>query len=101
MFDQGSRRRAQGEGFPKYAKTLQEGDWDEGGSATPPAPIPNVKLAYLSSRTYGGYATTPLNPEPYAYESGFSVKWLIEGQLKGEAALNYDPGEGGRQDALA
>jgi hypothetical protein len=49
---------------------------------------------YLSSRTYGGWAKTRLNPEPYAYESGFSVKWLIEQQLKGEPALNYDPAKG-------
>ncbi len=56
--------------------------------------FPNLKLVYLSSRTYGGYAKTPLNPEPYAYESGFAVKWLIEQQLKGDAALNYDAGKG-------
>lgn len=56
--------------------------------------FPNVKLAYLSSRTYGGYATTSLNPEPYAFESGFSVKWLIEKQLAGEPELNYDPKKG-------
>ena len=30
---------------------------------------PNVKLVYLSSRTYGGYAITGLNPEPAAYDS--------------------------------
>ena len=42
---------------------------------------PNLRLAYLSSRIYAGYAQTALNPEPYAYESGFSVKWLIERQL--------------------
>ena len=50
-----------------------------------------MKLAYLSSRTYGGYATTPLNPEPYAYESAFAVKWLIKQQIKGDSALNCDP----------
>ena len=50
--------------------------------------FPNLKLVYLSSRTYGGYAKTPLNPEPYAYESGFSVKWLIEQQIQGDASLN-------------
>lgn len=80
------------QGFPAYAKTLQA------ELATIVRLLPerftNVKLAYLSSRTYGGYATTPLNPEPYAYESGFSVKWLIEGQLQGDAALNYDPAKG-------
>lgn len=56
--------------------------------------FPNLQLVYLSSRTYGGYARTPLNPEPYAYESGFAVKWLIEQQLKGDPALNFDPGKG-------
>lgn len=58
------------------------------------ARFPNLQLVYLSSRTYGGYARTPLNPEPYAYESGFAVKWLIEQQLNGDPALNFDPGKG-------
>jgi hypothetical protein len=80
------------DGFPKYAKTLQE----ELGRIVRllPARFPNVKLVYLSSRIYAGYATTPLNPEPYAYQSAFSVKWLIEGQIKGDAELNYDPAKG-------
>jgi len=42
---------------------------------------PNLQIVFLSSRAYGGYATTDLNPEPYAYESGFSVKWAIESQI--------------------
>ena len=42
---------------------------------------PNLRIVFLSSRTYGGLATTDLNPEPYAYESGFSVKWAIESQI--------------------
>ncbi|MEO5618170.1 MAG: hypothetical protein ABIS67_10395 [Candidatus Eisenbacteria bacterium] len=56
--------------------------------------LPNVKLAYFTSRIYAGYATTALNPEPYAYESGFVVKQLISAQIAGEDSLNYDPGGG-------
>jgi hypothetical protein len=84
-------------GFPKYVQTLQ-------AELTRivqilPKHFPNVKLVYLSSRTYGGWARgrngrPPGNSEPYSYESGFAVKWLIEQQLKGDAALDYDPGKG-------
>jgi hypothetical protein len=56
--------------------------------------FPNLALCYLSSRIYGGYATAALNPEPYAYEGGFAVKWLIEKQLKGDPELNFDPQRG-------
>jgi len=52
--------------------------------------FPNLQMVFLSSRIYGGYATTTLNPEPYAYESGFSVKWLIESQIR-----QMDTGETG------
>jgi lysophospholipase L1-like esterase len=71
--------------------------------------FPNLKLVYVSSRTYGGYATTPLNPEPYAYDSGFAVKWLIAdriaGRLKGPwvawGPYLWTDGERGRKDGLA
>ena len=43
---------------------------------------PNMRLAYFSSRIYAGYATTNLNPEPYAYESGFAVKWVVDAQVE-------------------
>jgi hypothetical protein len=56
--------------------------------------FPNLALAYLSSRIYAGYATTSLNPEPYAYESAFSVRWLIEAQIANDPNLNYDPVRG-------
>jgi Cu/Ag efflux protein CusF len=80
------------QGFPKYAEKLQ-GELEKIVHVLHER-FPNLKLVYLSSRTYGGYATTRLNPEPYAYESGFSVKWLIEQQLKGEPALNFNPDRG-------
>jgi hypothetical protein len=51
--------------------------------------LPNLRVAYLGSRIYGGWATTPLNPEPYAYESAFVVRWLIQDQLKA-SELNSD-----------
>ncbi len=56
--------------------------------------LPNLRLAYLTSRIYAGYATTSLNPEPYAYESGFAVKWLIEAQVSGDPSLNSNPNAG-------
>jgi len=58
------------------------------------ARFPNLQIAYLGSRIYGGYATTKLNPEPYAYEGAFAVRWLIQDQMKGSADLNYDPSKG-------
>jgi hypothetical protein len=58
------------------------------------ARFPNLRIAYLGSRIYAGYAATPLNPEPYAYESAFVVRWLIQGQIKGDAALSLDPAKG-------
>lgn len=56
--------------------------------------FPNLRVAYLGSRIYGGYATGNLNPEPYAYEGAFAVRWLIQDQIKGEKELRYDSAGG-------
>jgi hypothetical protein len=72
------------------------------------ARFPSLRVVYLSSRIYAGYATTRLNPEPYAYQSGFAVKWTIadriEGKLNG-AWLGWGPylwadGTRARRDGL-
>jgi hypothetical protein len=55
---------------------------------------PNLRIVFLSSRVYGGYATIDLNPEPYAYESGFSVKWAIESQINEMRGLPNNPQAG-------
>jgi hypothetical protein len=54
----------------------------------------NLRIAYLGSRIYSGWTTIPLNPEPYAYEGAFVVRWLIQDQIKGDPGLNFDPGKG-------
>ena len=59
--------------------------------------FPNLKLVYFSSRVYGGYSNgvgMPDNPEPYAYEVGFAVKWAIQDQINGNANLNYKSSNG-------
>jgi hypothetical protein len=70
--------------------------------------FPNLQLVYLSNRTYAGYATTSLNPEPYAYDSSFAVKWLVLQRANGKITgpwLGWGPylwtnGERGRKDGL-
>jgi hypothetical protein len=70
---------------------------------------PSLNLIYVSSRTYGGYATTTLSPEPFAYDSGFAVKWLVghaaDGHLKARPWVGWGPylwtnGTKGRSDGL-
>jgi hypothetical protein len=51
--------------------------------------FPNLRIAYLASRIYGGYSGGSLNPEPFAYESAFVARWLIQHQIAGDAELNY------------
>lgn len=58
--------------------------------------FPNIKVAYFSSRIYSGYSNgvNTINPEPYAFEDSFAVKWAIQEQLDGNPRLNFDPSKG-------
>jgi hypothetical protein len=56
---------------------------------------PNLRVAYLSSRTFGGWSGRESgSPEPFAYESGFGTRWVVQSQLAGDAQLNFDPARG-------
>lgn len=58
--------------------------------------FPNLTLAYFSSRFYAGYSNgvSTVNPEPYAYEVSFAVKWAIQDQINGVNNLNYKSSNG-------
>ncbi len=53
----------------------------------------NLHIIYVSSRSYGGYSDIRAS-EPSSYNSGFSVKWLIEDQINGDLSINYDISKG-------
>jgi hypothetical protein len=55
--------------------------------------FPNPQIAYLSSRIYAGYATSTLNPEPYAYGSAFSVRGVIQDQQSGQGGIDHRSGQ--------
>jgi PKD domain len=59
------------------------------------AKYPNLKLAYLSCRTRS-YDTNAadLNPEPFAFETAFADKWIIQDQINGLNNLNYNSSNG-------
>lgn len=56
---------------------------------------PNARQVFISPRIYGGFANVAgnsLNKEPFAYELGFSIKWLINAQIQEIRDQNYsDP----------
>ena len=84
--------------FPKHAKQLQ--DSLVKSLANLKQKFPNLRIVYLSSRIYAGYATTGLNPEPYAYEEAFTMRWLIQDQIAGKPELNFDAAKGAVKSPL-
>lgn len=51
----------------------------------------NTKQLFLHSRIYAGYATTNLNPEPFAYEYAFATRMFIEAQISQVRTGQIDP----------
>jgi hypothetical protein len=43
----------------------------------------NVKVVYISSRSYGGWSDGNASPEPWAYEDAFAVKMAVHRQVVG------------------
>ena len=78
--------------FPKHAERLRDDLIGILNGAR--KRYPNLRIAYLSSRIYGGYASSPLNPEPYAYESVYAVRWVIRAQMQDDPRLNMDEAKG-------
>jgi hypothetical protein len=48
---------------------------------------PNVRIAYLSSRSYGDYNGEQRGTG--AYQQAFAVKWLIQDQINGDSRLGF------------
>ena len=80
-------------GFPVHAQALQA--YLETILRNLKALCPNLRIVYMTSRDRA-YVDFPnvLNPEPFAYESGFSVQWTIADQINGTGNLNFDPAKG-------
>ena len=75
--------------FPAHARKLQ-GDLEQ-IIAKLKDRYHNLRMIYLSSRIYAGYATTILNPEPYAFESAFAVRWVIQSQPADGPVILWGP----------
>ena len=59
--------------------------------------FPNLKLAFFTSREYGAYENGLPHggdKEPFAYESAFAVRGMIQDQLNGVPAMNYNAANG-------
>ncbi|MEZ5013678.1 MAG: hypothetical protein R2794_05250 [Chitinophagales bacterium] len=56
--------------------------------------FPNLKILYMSSHAYGGYAGEESNNwaiagEPAAYYGGYAVKWVIRDQIQHSPEMAY------------
>jgi hypothetical protein len=79
--------------FPAHAKALEADLADI--LVVAKQRFPNLCVAFFSSRTFGGWANpTAGSPEPYAYETGFAVRWLLQRQINRDPLLNWDPARG-------
>jgi hypothetical protein len=58
--------------------------------------FPNLTIAFFTSRYYAGYSNGQESGsvEPYAYESGYAVRGMIQDQLNGLPQMNYNPANG-------
>ncbi len=81
-----------GEEFVSYASSMR--DQLKIIAARLRTEYPNLKTVYVTSRSYGGYSEDDGNPEPWAYETGFAMKWLVQAQIDGDPALNFDAARG-------
>lgn len=52
--------------------------------------MPNMRVVFLSSRPYSGYASGELCPEPFSYYTAFAVRALIDLQMDGDEQLALD-----------
>ncbi|MDP3003573.1 MAG: sodium:solute symporter, partial [Bacteroidales bacterium] len=51
--------------------------------------IASSAIAFAQNCSQTGYATSSLNPEPYSYWQGWSMKWMIEDQINNDPMLQY------------
>lgn len=75
-------------GFPNHAEILQQNIRDILTRLR--AEYPQLRMAFLSSRTRA-YTDDPMqvNPEPFAFESGFASRWAIEDQVAGMPGMDF------------
>ena len=74
--------------FPQHAQQLRDDLRAVVRNAR--ARYPNLRVAWLSSRIWGGWTPNPQRSEPLSYETAFAVRWLVEDQVAGDPLLAGD-----------